>query len=148
MPALPWTRFQPIDPARRYLAMASHLPLRAHRGIPGFLRDTMRIRRQLAQAPGLVGYALDAELARKTFWTISVWVDEPSLSVFAAGDPHRQLTRRLQPLMAESRFEFFPIRGRDLPLSWGEVRRRLSAGQPARRSRALTHGGPGYPGTP
>jgi hypothetical protein len=133
MPALPWKRLQAIEPGRQYLAMASHLPLRAHRSVPGFLRDTMRIRRQLANAPGLVGYALNAELARKTFWTISVWVDEPSLSEFAAANPHRQLTKRLQPLMAESRFECFPIRGRALPLAWGEVRRRLSAGQPARR---------------
>ncbi len=133
MPALPWKGLQAIDPGRRYLAMASYLPLRAHRSIPGFLRDTMRIRRQLAQAPGLVGYALNAELSRKTFWTISVWLDEPSLSEFAAANPHRRLTQRLQPLMAESRFEFFPIRGRDVPLAWDEVRRRLSAGQPARR---------------
>jgi hypothetical protein len=133
MPALPWKTLQVIDSDRQYVAMASHLPLRAQRSIPGFLRDTMRIRRQLAHAPGLVGYALDAQLARKTFWTFSAWLDEPSLSEFAAADPHRQLAQRLQPQLAETRFRFFPIRGRDLPLSWGEVRRRLAAGTPARR---------------
>jgi hypothetical protein len=134
MPALPWKTLQAIVSDRQYVAMASHLPLRAHRSVPGFLRDTMRIRRQLVHAPGLVGYALYAQLTQKTFWTLSVWVDEPSLSEFAAADPHRRLTRRLQPQMAETRFQFFPIRGRDLPLSWGEVRRRLAAGTPARRS--------------
>jgi hypothetical protein len=134
MTALPWRTLQAIDSNRRYVAMASHLPLRAHRSIPGFIRDTMRISRQLARAPGLVGYALDAQLAGKTFWTFSVWVDEPSLSEFAAADPHRQLTQRMQAQLAETRFQFFPVRGRDLPLSWGEVRRRLAAGTPARRS--------------
>ena len=69
--------------------MASRLPLRAHRSVPGFLLDAMRIRGQLAAAPGLVGYALDAQPARKTFWTFSVWEDEQSLSRFAAADPHR-----------------------------------------------------------
>lgn len=134
MPALPWKTLQSIDSDRRYVAMASHLPLLAHRSIPGFLRDAMRIRRQLAQAPGLVGHALDAQLAAKTFWTFSVWADAASLSEFADADPHRQLTQRLQPQLAETRFQFFPIRGRDLPLAWGEVRRRLAAGTPARRS--------------
>ena len=133
MPALPWKTLQAIDSDRQYVAMASHLPLLAQRSVPGFLRDTMRIRRQLARAPGLVGYALNAELTRRTFWTFSAWVDEPSLSEFAAAEPHRRLTQRLQPRMGETRFQFFPIRGRDLPLSWSEVRRRLAAGTPARR---------------
>jgi hypothetical protein len=69
MPALPWTARQAVDPGREYLAMASRLPLKSHRSIPGFLRDATAIRRQLARASGLVGYALDAELGRKTFWT-------------------------------------------------------------------------------
>ena len=66
MPALPWTARQAVDPGREYLAMASRLPLNRHSSIPSFLRDALAIRRQLARADGLVGYALDAELARKT----------------------------------------------------------------------------------
>jgi hypothetical protein len=66
MPALPWLERQPIDSQRQYVAMASRLPLKSHRFIPGFMRDTMRIRRQLGQAAGLVGYTLNAGLARKT----------------------------------------------------------------------------------
>jgi hypothetical protein len=116
MPALPWKEFQAVDPARRYAAMASRLPLRAHRSVPGFLLDAMRIR----------GYALDAQPARKTFWTFSVWEDEQSLSRFAATDPHRLLTKGLQPQMGPSQFEFFPISGGEVPLDWDEVRRRLA----------------------
>ena len=69
MPALPWTQRQEVDPSREYVAMASRLPLERRRSIPGFLRDALAIRRQLARADGLVGYALDTELAHKTFWT-------------------------------------------------------------------------------
>jgi hypothetical protein len=133
MPALPWKMLQPVDADRQYVAMASYLPLRAHRSIPRFLLDTLRVRSQLAYTPGLLGYALNAQLGLKTFWTVSVWVDEASLSEFAAADPHQRLIRRLQPKMARSRFEFFPIRGRELPLGWDEVRRRLAAGTPAHR---------------
>ena len=129
MPALPWKEFQAVDPGRQYAAMASRLPLRAHRSVPGFLLDAMRIRGQLAAAPGLVGYALDAQPARKTFWTFSVWEDEQSLSRFAAADPHRQLTKGLQPQMGPSHFEFFPISGGEVPLDWDEVRRRLGTAE-------------------
>src|SRR5258708_3697066 len=109
MPALPCTQRQAADPGRTYVAMASRLPLKRHRSIPGFLRDALAIRRQLARAHGMVGYALDAEVARKTFWTSSVWEDQASLDAFASSDPHRAITRRLQPLMGQTRFEFFPI---------------------------------------
>lgn len=122
MPALPWVKRQAVDPDRTYVAMASRLPLARHRSIPGFLRDTLTIRRQLAHAHGLVGYALDAELGRRTFWTFSVWEDRASLDAFAASDPHRAITRRLQPLMGQTRFEFFPIRGSELPLTWDQMK--------------------------
>ena len=113
MPALPWTARQPVDPGREYLAMASRLPLKSHRSIPGFLR---------AHASGLVGYALDAELGRKTFWTFSVWEDQASLDAFASSDPHRRIIRRLQPMMGKTRFEFFRINGSDLPKTWDQMK--------------------------
>ena len=122
MPALPWTWRQAVDPDRTYLAMASRLPLIRRRSIPGFLRDAMAIRRQLARADGMTGYALDAGLARKTFWTFSVWDDQASLDAFAASGPHRAITRRLRPLMGPARFEFFQIPGSDLPMTRDQMK--------------------------
>jgi len=122
MPALPWTQRQAIDPGRTYVAMASRLPLRRHRSVPGFLRDAMAIRRQLARADGLVGYALDAQITPKTFWTFSVWADQASLDAFARSEPHLAITRRLKPLMAQSRFEFFELPGADLPLTRDQMK--------------------------
>ncbi len=121
MPALPWLQRQPADPDREYLAMASRLPLKSYRFIPGFLRDTLQVRRQLAQTPGLVGCALNAGLARKTFWTFSVWEDQASLDKFAASDPHRRIIASLRPRMGQTRFEFFPVSGSDLPLTWEQM---------------------------
>jgi heme-degrading monooxygenase HmoA len=126
MPALPWTERQPIDPQREYVAMASRLPLKSYGSVPGFLRDTMQIRRQLAQTPGLVGYTLNAGLARKTFLTFSVWEDQASLDRFAATDPHRSIIAGLRTRMKPTKFEFFPVSGTDLPLTWEQITARLS----------------------
>ena len=70
MPALPWTAISQPDPDRDYVIMASRLPLARYRDLPAFLRATLVIRTQLSGASGLIGYSLDAHLARKTFWTL------------------------------------------------------------------------------
>jgi quinol monooxygenase YgiN len=125
--------------------MASRLPLKRHRSIPGFLRDALAIRRQLARADGMVGYALDAELARKTFWTFSVWEDQASLDAFASSDPHRAIIRRLRPLMGPTRFEFFQIPGSDLPLTWDQMKAPVRGTQPPGSTRAGEGRGPAAP---
>jgi heme-degrading monooxygenase HmoA len=130
MPALPWVERQAIDPDREYVAMASRLPLKHYRSVPGFLRDTLAIRRQLAGTSGLVGYALNAELARKRFWTFSIWENRESLNAFAAADPHRRIIRRLAPLMGQTRFEFFPVTGSQLPMTWDQMSAPVRAAGP------------------
>ncbi|HLK74972.1 MAG TPA: hypothetical protein VKU77_15140 [Streptosporangiaceae bacterium] len=149
MPALPWTQRQPVDPDRTYLAMASRLPLRRRRSIPGFLRDAVAIRRQLARADGMVGYALDAELARRTFWTFSVWDGQASLDAFAASDPHRAITRRLRPLMGPTRFEFFEVPGSALPMTWDQMKAPVRSPDGTRDGTAADDatGAPGRAGT-
>jgi hypothetical protein len=127
MPALPWIQRQTVEPEREYVAMASRLPLRRHRFIPGFLRDTLRIRRQLSSTDGLVGYALNAELGSKTFWTFSVWTDRPSLEAFATAEPHAGIMGRLRGRMGDTRFEFFAVAGSEVPIAWKEIAARLGA---------------------
>ncbi len=105
--------------------MASRLPLQHYRSIPGFLRYTMAIRKQLATADGLIGYALNAQPARKTFWTFSVWADRESLDAFAMSQPHRRITTRLGDRMGPTNFEFLSMIGSDLPLGWDEIARRV-----------------------
>ena len=118
MPALPWVERQAIESDRTYQVMASRLPLTRYRSIPGFLRDTLSIRKQLAEAPGLVGYSLDADLAHKMFWTFSVWTDRASLESFACTDPPRRIIQRLRPLMEDTHFEFVESLGSATPETW------------------------------
>ena len=73
MPALPWTQRQAVDPGRTYLAMASCLPLTSCRSIPRISGRRHGHPPSARPAHGMIGYALDAEPRRKTFWTFSVW---------------------------------------------------------------------------
>jgi heme-degrading monooxygenase HmoA len=125
MPALPWTTISTPDPNRTYTGFATKLPLTSHRYVPGFLRDTMKVRRPLASSPGLVGYSLLAELRAKTFWTVSVWDDEASLRAFAGADPHIAIMRRQPARMGQSAFRTFEVAGRELPLTWPATKDRL-----------------------
>ena len=120
-----WKPRTPIAPDRHYAVMASKLPLVSHRSIPGFMNDTLAIRRQLRSSSGLVGYALLAELSQKTFWTFSAWDDEESLAAFARSRPHDQIVQRLRPRMAATVFTFGEADGSHLPWAWDEVKRRL-----------------------
>jgi hypothetical protein len=125
MPALPWTELRPIEPDHDYVAMASRLPLKSYLAVPGFLRKTMKIRRQLAQTKGLVAYALNARILVKTFWTFSVWQDRDSLQQFAATDPHHDIVEQLRPQMSPTKFDFFTVSGAQLPLGWDQITARV-----------------------
>jgi heme-degrading monooxygenase HmoA len=126
MPALPWKRHEEVNPATELTVMASRLPLRSHLRIPGFMSATLRIRRQLAAAPGLVGYALDAKLFDKTFWTVSAWRSREQLEAFAATDPHRGDVSKTRPHMDPTTFVFWTATAAELPIAWDDVRRRIA----------------------
>ena len=121
MPAFPWTQRSAPESGRRYTAMASRLTLKSYTSLPGFLRRTLQIRRQLKSASGLVGYSLRADLRRKTFFTVSVWHDDASLRAFAAADPHASIVRGLRTHMRDTHFEFFALASADLPPAWASV---------------------------
>lgn len=78
-----------------------------------------------ASSSGTLGsslpYSSRAAVARKRFWTFSVWADQASLDAFAASDPHRRIIRWLGPLMGKTRFEFFRISGSQLPMTWEQM---------------------------
>ncbi len=89
----------------------------------------MQIRRQLAGTDGLVGYALDAKLLSKTFWTVSAWQSREALDRFSRANPHAVRVSAIRPHMRPSTFVFWTGRAGDLPINWAEVRRRIDAEQ-------------------
>ena len=127
MPALPWTSRSTPDPQATYVVMGSRLPLRGYRFIPRFMAHSMKIRRQLATAEGLIGYALNARLAHKEFWTVSVWQARDDLDRFAAANPHATIIRTKPERMRQSTFVCWTCQGRDVPVPWPAVAERLDA---------------------
>jgi hypothetical protein len=127
MPALPWKSFSVPDPVRDYVVMASRLPLARYRDLAAFMSATGAIRTQLADADGLIGYALDAHPVQKTFWTVSAWDSQESLDAFSHADPHRTRVTVIRPRMRPTTFTFWSVPGADLPISWAQVRRRIAA---------------------
>jgi heme-degrading monooxygenase HmoA len=125
---LPWTTLTEPAADREYVVMASRLPLARYRHIPSFLRATNVIRKQLAKSEGLVGYALDAHLFSKTFFTVSAWDSQGALERFSHADPHRDRVAATRPRMQPTTFLFWTVCGSELPIKWDEVRRRIAAG--------------------
>ena len=126
MPALPWFRIFTVDPTTELTVMASRLPLRHYRRIPGFLRWTLRIRGQLSQSPGLVGYSLDAHVLRKTFWTLSAWTGQEAMEAFVRAEPHRFVMAAIRPHMRQSTFVFWTVTAAELPVTWPDARRHIA----------------------
>ena len=128
MPALPWSRISTVEAGTELTVMASRLPLRSYRHIPGFLRWTLRIRRQLAQGPnGLVGYSLDAHPLRKTFWTVSAWTGQAEIEAFVRQEPHASGMAAIRPHMGPSTFVFWTAKADELPIRWKDIRRWVEA---------------------
>jgi heme-degrading monooxygenase HmoA len=101
---LPWTSRADLQPGSEYLVMASHLPLKRFAATVRFFRAVSAIRKQLADADGLVGYTLRAKPLARDYWTLSVWQDEPALRAFMRTRPHADVMTSLSPVMGPTKF--------------------------------------------
>jgi hypothetical protein len=125
MPAVPWKSFAAPESDREYTAMLTYLPLNKWRAIPKFMRYTSQIRRQLADSEGLIGYALDANVLKRDFWTLSVWEDEESLKRFVQRNPHSRVMTDLLRDMGQTEFLPFKVDGSSIPPDWEGTKRRM-----------------------
>jgi hypothetical protein len=125
MPALPWKSFATPENGREYTALLTYLPLSKWRAIPKFVRYTSQIRRQLAGSEGLIGYALDANVLNRDFWTLSVWENEESLRRFVQRNPHGRVMTDLLPDMGQTEFLPFKVNGSSIPPDWKDTKRRM-----------------------
>ena len=116
--------FGPPDKNREYFALLSCLPLNKYRAIPGFLRFSSQIQKQLRATPGVIGYSLRAKLLSRNFWTLSAWADEKALTDFVAKIPHEQAMRAMMPHMGPTKFTKWKVLGSALPLQWEEAMQR------------------------
>ena len=133
MPTLPWTRVE--EPTEGVVVvLGSKLELRSYRHIVGFLRAALRVRRQVRRSPGAVGVSLIAQPLRKTFWTLSAWVDGSSLDAFVGNLPHADVMRRFHDRLTEASFATWNHSAASLPVAnsnakplWQDAKDRLAA---------------------
>jgi heme-degrading monooxygenase HmoA len=125
MPKLSWSAGGSVDDDRTYVALVSRLPLSSYRYLPGFVRDTALVRRQLKRSEGLIEFSLWAEGSLRRFWTLSVWRDRASMTAFVAAEPHRTVMRRASERLGDTAFTEFEICGRDLPAEWAAAVHRI-----------------------
>ena len=132
MPALPWKSVNTPPPAGEFVVMASRFELRRYRDLPRFVRLTWKITRQLRRTPALVGYSLDAQPLRRTFWTLSTWESGSELGRFNRTAPHSVAAGQLRERMKEATFVTWSVAADDPTPTWAEARQRIAQSQ-ARR---------------
>lgn len=101
--------------------------MRSHRDVPRLLLWALRLRHELARAPGLFGYSLAADLRDKTLWTVSAWSSRVELGQFDRSAAHRGAKDRLRPRMMPSTLVMWNCRAGELPVAWTEARSRIFA---------------------
>jgi hypothetical protein len=124
MATIPWTAPKSL-PATDGTAtiQVTQLGLLHMRDVPAFFAAALRIRRQMLDAPGLLGVSLLAKPLQKTFWTVSAWQDRPAMLAAISRDPHLETMKRFR--MAGTAFVGWTVRDKDLPITWKDVMGRL-----------------------
>ena len=122
-----WQTIAQFQSDRDHLALLSYLPLRSYRKIPSFFRYTFEIERQLRVSAGLIGYALQAHLISREFWTLSVWDGDAALMDFVQRAPRSTVMEKLRPHMGPTKFTYWQISGAAIPPTWQEARGRMHA---------------------
>ena len=125
MPKSPWKTFATADPEREYLVLASSIPAKRVSAAARMFRGAQAVKRQLANAEGLIGFSLLAKPLTKQYATLSVWESEAALDAFVRQNPHGELMNALRPHMGETRFVRWHVPGTDAHPSWDDALERL-----------------------
>ncbi|MDT0609888.1 DUF3291 domain-containing protein [Streptomyces lancefieldiae] len=126
MPTLPWTVPNRPPQATEVHVFASRFETRTLGGALKFLARTPGVWRQVRGARGAYGASLKAEPFKRTFWTLSAWESPEALKTFAHSGTHAPTSRGLSAQMRDARFVTWSATSDEPPVSWAEVRRRLT----------------------
>jgi len=73
---------------------------------------------------------MDANIAGKEFWTLSVWEDAEALRRFVHRSPHDEVMRDLLPDMGQTEFVRWKASGSSIPPIGGQPRSACESGRP------------------
>lgn len=126
MPTLRWVAPNPPSPDTQVYVMASRFEVRSRRDTLRFFLKSLSAWRQVRSAPGALGASLIAQPSKRTFFTLSAWVDRDALYTYARTEPHRGIMTTLRSTMRSSAFTFWEAPAEHLPITWEEAHRRLA----------------------
>jgi hypothetical protein len=126
MPAMPWSSGSYTDDTE-LLVLTSRLPLTRWRDVPRFMMWSFRIIKQLRTAQGCAGFSLDAALLTKTFWTLSAWRDQESMSAFVRSGAHAAMLADMAGRVSGFQAVDSTARQAELPLNWAGAHNRITA---------------------
>lgn len=126
MPTMPWTAIAPAEgPDVHVVATEFRLP--RLRDTPAFLRDARRVTAQMRTAEGLVGYALQARVMRRTYRTVSVWRGPADARAFGRSGAHGRIASAAGAEAHPSALARWDAPASALPPSWERVEEALHA---------------------
>ncbi len=109
----------------------TRLRVRSWQYLPAFFLAAFRSALQARYARGNLGVSVLRE-ARNTFWTRSLWIDEPAMKAFMVSGAHRPIMRRLLEWCDEASVAHWTEDSAQKP-TWEEVHRRMQRdGRPSR----------------
>ncbi|HYC48017.1 MAG TPA: hypothetical protein VED01_21295 [Burkholderiales bacterium] len=80
----------------------TRLHLRAWYHLPRFMLHASRSSRQARSARGFIAGALSADVRHLTFWTATLWENEPAMRAFQVSGAHKQAMPKLGALCDEA----------------------------------------------
>jgi hypothetical protein len=107
--------------------MATQLNLGSLRSVIGFLRASVKVRRQVLASPGALGVSLIAHPFSKRFFTLSAWTDQEAINQFVITQPHRGVMKRYNDKMDQPVFVSWSVPAASLPPTWAEAQQRLAS---------------------
>jgi hypothetical protein len=107
------------------LASVTRLRVRSLRYLPAFLCQTFLSQRQVVHAAGFSGGKLLIDRHR-TFWTLTVWLDEGAMKAFRGSAAHAKVMPRLAEWCDEAAYAHWTSDGDSVP-DWQEAYERLVA---------------------
>ncbi len=110
------------------IAVITHVVVDPQKDRAAFDDHTLRVANNMAGEPGLIGYSVRKELLGNEAWTVSIWVDEASISRFVSTPRHRTAMREGSSAMAAVRFRRFKVAATELPLNWDRILQVLEDG--------------------
>ncbi len=109
---------------KKFICIATFLPLKSWRYMIPFQLMTSKVLKQVKQNEGVVNYAVKANFLKKHFWTFSIWKDNESLRQFTMSEPHATAVKKFTEWAGEGS-AFVEWSSRSEMIDWREAFKKL-----------------------